>query len=255
MGPKLVPLWEKITGSATGALTAGPLGALIHALRGQAGHTAPADTRVPREKQAAFLVGIIALSAKMAKADGIVTADEVAAFRDIIKVPPGELKHVAFVFDQARKSVNGFDSYAKQLAKLFKDNPRVLEDLLDGLFHIARADGLMHENEMIYLEEVARIFGFSDAEFAPIKARHSFQPEATPYLVLGIKPESSDEEIKAAYRKLVRENHPDTMMARGVPEEFIHLANDKLAAINIAFETIEAARNWKSEIGNRNTGS
>lgn len=240
-GLKFVSLWGKITGSAGGPLAGGPLGALVNAVR-QAGQVPQTDERVPRQKQGVFIIGVIALSAKMAKADGVVTPAEVSAFRDIIKVPPGELKHVAFVFDQARKSVNGFDSYAKQLAKLFKDSPRVLEDLLDGLFHIARADGLMHENEMIYLEEVARIFGFSEAEFAPIKARHSFQPEATPYLVLGIKPESSDDEVKAAYRKLVRENHPDAMMSRGVPEEFIHLANDKLAAINIAYETIEKAR-------------
>lgn len=237
-------LWGKIAGSATGALAGGPLGALMSAVKGQASQMPQADERVPREKQAVFLMGIIALSAKMAKADGIVTPEEVSAFRDIVKVPPGELKHVAFVFDQARKSVNGFDSYAKQLARLFKDSPRVLEDLLDGLFHIARADGFMHENEMLYLEEVARIFGFSEAEFAPIKARHSFQPEAMPYLVLGLKPEASEEEVKAAYRKLVRENHPDAMMARGVPEEFIHLANDKLAAINIAYEIIEKARGF-----------
>ncbi|HXZ68378.1 MAG TPA: TerB family tellurite resistance protein [Alphaproteobacteria bacterium] len=240
-------LWEKLAGGAAEALAGGPLGALVGAFAGQ-GADRPAriptqaDERVPRAKQGAFLIGIIALSAKMAKADGVVTPDEEAAFRDIIKVPPGELKRVLSAFNLARQSVNGFDSYARQLARLFKDNPRVLEDLLDGLFHIARADGLMHENEMIYLEEVARIFGFTEAEFAPIKARHSFAPESTPYLVLGVKPESSDEEIKSAYRRLVRENHPDAMMARGVPEEFVHLANDKLAAINIAFETIERAR-------------
>ena len=233
-------IWGKIGGGAAGMLFGGPIGAAVGVL---AGHfLIDRETSGDGDPGVAFTIAIIALSAKMAKADGIVTPDEVAAFRDIIKVPPSELKNVAFVFDQARQSVSGFDSYAKQLARLFKDNPRVLEDLLDGLFHIARADGLMHENEMIYLEEVARIFGFSEAEFAPIKARHSFQPEATPYLVLGVKPESSDEEIKAAYRRLVRENHPDAMMSRGVPEEFIHLANDKLAAINIAYETIEKAR-------------
>ncbi|MFZ1991327.1 MAG: TerB family tellurite resistance protein [Alphaproteobacteria bacterium] len=239
-------LWGKIAGGAAEALAGGPLGALVGAFPGQADRPArnplQADERVPRAKQGAFMIGLIALSAKMAKADGVVTPDEIAAFRDIIKVPPSELKNVAFVFDQARKSVSGFESYARQLARLFKDNPQVLEDLLDGLFHIARADGLMHENEMIYLEEVARIFGFTEADFAPIRARHSFAPESTPYLVLGVKPESSDEEIKAAYRRLVRENHPDAMMSRGVPEEFIHLANDKLAAINIAYETIEKAR-------------
>src|SRR5262249_61913620 len=91
------------------------------------------------------------------------------------------------------------------------------------------------------------IVRFTKAHLAPIKAPHSAAPESTPYLVLGLRPESSDEEVKSAYRRLVRENHPDAMMARGVPEEVIHFANDKPAAINIAYETIEKARNRKLE--------
>jgi DnaJ like chaperone protein len=242
-------LWGKIVGGAAGALAGGPLGALAGAVAGhflvdeRTGKTAvPADERVPPERQAAFIMGVIALAAKMAKADGVVTADEVRAFRDIVKVPPTELKNVEWVFDQARRSVHGFDSYAKQLARLFRGDSKVLEDLLDGLFHIARADGVLHENELAYIEEVARIFGFTGENYERIKARHMFTADASPYIVLGISADASNDEVKAAYRKLVRENHPDAMIARGVPEEFIALANEKLAAINTAYETIEKRR-------------
>jgi len=251
-------LWGKILGGAAGLAVGGPLGALMGVVGGHflvderlpKQSPAQADARVPPERQAAFIMGVIALSAKMAKADGAVTADEVAAFKDIIKVPPGEMKNVEWVFDQARRSVNGFDSYAKQLAKLFKGDSRVLEDLLDGLFHIARADGVLHDNELAYLKEVARLFGFSEGEFERIKARYVLAPQDSPYLVLGVTPQASDEEIKAAYRRLVRETHPDAMIARGVPEELVHISKQKLQAINVAYETIEkwrAAENKKTE--------
>jgi DnaJ like chaperone protein len=244
-------LWGKIAGGAAGLALGGPLGALMGVVAGHflvderqrtEGAKSPADGRIPPERQAAFIIGVIALSAKMAKADGEVTFKEISAFRDFVKVPPGEMKHVEFVFDQARKSVNGFESYAKQLARMFRNDREVLEDLLDGLFHIARADGVFHDGELAYLHEVGRIFGFDEMAFERIKARNMPGSLADPYTVLGVDPKASDDEVKAVYRRLVREHHPDAMVARGVPEEFIVLANDKLAAINGAYEKIEQAR-------------
>jgi DnaJ like chaperone protein len=246
-------LWGKIAGGAAGLAAGGPMGALMGVVAGhflvderlkRSAPPAQADPRVPPERQAAFIMGVIALAAKMAKADGTVTIDEISAFRDIVKAPPGEMKNVEWVFDQARQSVGGYDSYAKQLAKLMKGDLKVLEDLLDGLFHIARADGVVHEAELKYLADVARIFGFSDAEFARIKARYVDGAESTPYTVLGVPATATIDEIKSTYRRLVRENHPDAMIARGVPEEFIALANDKLAAINGAYETIQKRRGF-----------
>lgn len=247
-------LWGKIAGGAAGLALGGPLGALMGVVAGHflvderqraAAEAQGGDGRVPPERQAAFIMGVIALSAKMAKADGEVSFKEISAFRDFVKIPPGEMKHVEFVFDQARKSVNGFESYAKQLARMFKNDPEVLEDLLDGLFHIARADGVVRDEELVYLREVARIFGFDEMAFERIRARNMPGPLADPYTVLGVDAKASDEEVKSVYRKLVREHHPDAMMARGVPEEFIVLANDKLAAINGAYEKIEKARGMR----------
>lgn len=192
--------------------------------------------------QVAFTIGFIALSAKMAKADGVVTDDEVEAFQEVFDVKPAEYRNVERVFNFARQDVAGYDAYARQIANLFRSNPGILEDVLDGLFHIAKADGVIHENELLYLQNVAEIFGFSDGEFARIKASHLGRDEADPYVILGVDRSISDDDLRRAYRRLVRENHPDRLMARGVPEEFVDLANQKLAAINHAYDVIEKER-------------
>jgi DnaJ like chaperone protein len=134
---------------------------------------------------------------------------------------------------------------AGQIARLFMGNPAMLEDILDGLFEIAKADGVLHPCEAKFLERVAEIFGFAPNEFRRIRASH-FAPELTdPYVILGVSYAADDDELKQTYRRLVRENHPDSLMARGVPAEFIKLANDKLAAINTAYEKIQSERGLK----------
>jgi DnaJ like chaperone protein len=240
-------IWGKIIGGAAGLAMGGPLGALAGAAAGHLvddqldRHGPQADPRVPKERQAAFIMGVIALSAKMAKADGQVTPDEIAAFHEIVRAPKSEMRHIEWVFDQARQSSAGFESYARQLGRLFKDSPQLLEDLLDGLFHIARADGIFHSGEDAYLREVAKFFGFGPADYERIKARN-LPDFGGPYAVLGLTASASNEEVKAAYRRLVKAHHPDAMIARGVPEEFIAVANSQLAAINGAYEKIEKMR-------------
>ncbi|WP_281301283.1 MULTISPECIES: molecular chaperone DjiA [unclassified Iodidimonas] len=190
-----------------------------------------------------FTIGVIALSAKMAKADGQVTEDEVDAFRAIFDVPPHELKNVARVYDMARQDTAGFEVYARQVAALFKDRAIVLEDLLDALFHIARADGSVHRAEIDFLHKVAGIFGFSDAEFEALSARHIGADRNSPYTILGVSPDIADDDLKAAYHRLIKENHPDRLMAMGLPREFISVANDRLASINAAYDRVKAQRN------------
>jgi len=193
-------------------------------------------------RKVTFTIAVIALSAKMAKADGKVTADEVAAFKEIFEVPPHEMKNVARVYDLAKQDTAGYESYAKQVAKLFQDRSVVLEDLLDALFYIAKADGRVHANELAYLKRVAEIFGFSEADFERISARHVGPDPHSPYTTLGVSPEASEEEIKQTYRRLIKENHPDRLIALGMPREFVTVANDRLAAINDAYERIAAQR-------------
>jgi DnaJ like chaperone protein len=237
-------VWGKILGGVGGFAIGGPLGALIGAVAGHAvdkmrsGDSQSADST----KQVAFTIGVIVLGAKMAKADGVVTRDEVDAFKQVFRIPPDEMKNVGRLFNQARKDSHGFRPYARQLGRTFEDNPQVLEELLDGLFHIARADGKVTEDEIEFLQEVAEIFGFKQAEWDRIRAANVGGQSADPYDILGVRRDQSDAAIKAAHRKLVLENHPDRLVAQGMPQEFVDLANEKLATINAAYDQIQLQR-------------
>jgi DnaJ like chaperone protein len=193
-------------------------------------------------RKVAFSVAMIALSAKMAKADGVVTQDEVRAFQQIFSIPPKETRNVERLYTLAQADIAGFESYAAQMAKLCGSghrNCRMLEDILDGLFHIAKADGVLHEREGRFLHRIAQIFEIGEDHYQSILARHVNIGAADPYVVLGIERGKPMDEVKRHYRKLVAENHPDRLIARGVPEEFIALATTRIAAINAAYELIE----------------
>jgi DnaJ like chaperone protein len=239
-------IWGKVIGGVAGFAVGGPIGALLGSA---AGHLMVDKRRAAAgrdgTKQIAFTIGVIALGAKMAKADGVVTSDEVAAFKEVFHIPPEEMKNVGRVFDLARRDAHGFEPYAEQIASLFADSPQVLEDLIDGLFHIAKADNVMHPAELEFLRDVAAIFGFDDNEFARIREGHLGPDEADPYQVLGVARDISEGDLKTAYRKLIREHHPDTLIAQGLPQEFVDVANGKLATINDAYDRIEAERGLK----------
>src|SRR6201992_4339468 len=219
-------IWGKFSGAVTSLVTSGPVGALLGALAGHFTVDRNDDPGV------GFTIALIALSAKMAKADGVVTEEEVRAFERLFRVAPEEEANVRRVFDMARQVTAGFETYAGQIGRLFAGNPGVLEDILDGLFEIAKADGVLHPGEQAFLERVAEIFGFAPNEFRRIRASH-FAPELTdPYVILGISYVAGEGEIRQTYRRLWPADHSDRLTARGVPPEFVKLANDKLATIN-----------------------
>ena len=193
-------------------------------------------------RRVAFSVAMIALSAKMAKADGIVTQDEVRAFQEIFQIPAKETRNVARLYDLAQGDVAGFEAYAQRMAGLCGSghpNCGMLEDILDGLFHIAKADGAMHEREGTFLRRIAEIFKIDEAHYQRILARHLDLGDADPYTILGVDRGTPFDEVRKHYRKLVANNHPDRLIARGLPQEFIAIATTRLAAINAAYELIE----------------
>jgi DnaJ like chaperone protein len=240
----VMSVWGKLAGAAAGLAIGGPIGALLGGVAGHYVIDRDQEQDGPAENQVAFTVGVIALGAKMAKADGVVTMDEVNAFKEVFKVPEGEMKNVARVFNLAKQDVSGYEAYAEQLATMFKGNRKLLEDVLEGLFHIAKADDALHPGEEQFLSQVAKRFGFTDTEFSYIKARHVIAAKRNPYDVLGVEPSISDENLKAQYRKLIAENHPDKLLARGVPEEFIAIATEKVATINEAYDAIARERGF-----------
>lgn len=240
-------IWGKVIGGVAGFALGGPLGALIGAYAGhrmdqaRSGEGA-ASAGDQQSRQLAFTMAVIVLSAKMAKADGVVTREEVAAFKEIFHIPADEMASVGKLFDEARQDASGFEPYAEQVAQMFIREPAVLEELIGGLFHIALADGQIHPAEMEFLAKVSVIFGFSERDFERLRASYDKPETSSPYKVLGVSRETTDDEIKTAYRKLLVVNHPDKLMAQGLPQEFIDLANEKMAAINAAYDAIKKQR-------------
>jgi len=243
-----------IIGGAAGFAFGGPIGGLLGAAAGIAVERGlvPAKNDEGATRKVAFTVAVIALSAKMAKADGVVTHDEIAAFRQRVHIPPSEVKQVGKFWDLARQTPDGFEDYAKQVANLFVARAPVLEQLLDLLFHIARSDGAISPPEAEYLRIVATIFGFSESDFDRLLALHG-ESGPNPFEVLGVAPDISDAALRAHWRELVRNNHPDKLIAEGLPEEFIEVVTDKLAKINAAHDAIVKQRASQHQPGQRGT--
>jgi DnaJ like chaperone protein len=222
-------IWARIADALAALAKGEPLSVVFDRLRG------------PGETSVGFTIAVIALGAKLAKADGEVTRNEVATFRQIFAIPEDEMANAARVYNLARQDVAGFDAYAHKIRRMFgADHHGVLTDLLEGLFQIAVSDGRYHDNEDIYLAEVARIFGLGDACFRAIRARFVDGAPRDPYDVLGIPPDATVEAARAAWRQAVKDSHPDAMIARGVPPEAVKLAERRLIDINKAWAEIQA---------------
>ncbi len=234
--------------AGVGWLIGGPLGDLIRAFVGETYQSLTAEKPLPPPEQAvksiAFTIGVIALSAKMAKADGVVTAPEVTAFRKIFTVSPEEAENARRVFDLARRDTAGFETYARQIAALFVPGAPILEELLGSLAAIARADHEIHAEEIAYLQQVAAIFGITGTAFRAVLHRHLGLAAHLddPYAVLGVDASAPDTALKAAYLRLVKEHHPDRLMAEGLPAEAVGIATETLASINSAWDTIKRER-------------
>ena len=234
-------IWGKIIGSATGFAFGGPIGALIGGAAGHALDKFQTKQKLPEElalKQIGFTIGVIVLSAKMAKADGKVSKSEIKAFRKKIKVPDNEIKNVARLWDQAKKTTNGFEVYAKQISNLLEKNSSVLEELLNLLVIIAEADGKITDLEKKYLKKVSDIFGFSAHDFERI-CSSKLNKIADPYQTLGVSKDTPIEEIKKKWKTLAMKHHPDKLISQGMPKDLIETHTYRLKEINNAWDLIQ----------------
>lgn len=222
-------IWTRIT-DALSALSKGE--SLSHVFE---------QLRAPPERSVAFAIAVVALGAKMAKADGLVTRDEVTAFREVFQIARKDEAGAARVFNLARQDVAGFEEYAIRIKGLFGEEHESYLDLMEGLFHIAMADGEYHENEDAFLARVAEIFGMSEREFRALRARFVPDADHDPYTILGVPHDMPLGDIRKVWRNLVRETHPDRMIARGVPEEAVKLAEKRLIDINRAWDEINGS--------------
>jgi DnaJ like chaperone protein len=266
-------LWGKIIGFATGYALGGVEGALLGGLAGHGfdiytgwaeSHISGyhyAQKKVPNERRGAsrynFTLAVVTIAAKLAKADGPVTRTEINAFKEVFKVPPDEVKTIGQMFDRARLSSRGYEPYVAQLASMLGDKKETLDEIVNCLFHVAAADGPLQPQETVILQRVAHGFGFSDSYFQRRISDYSntsssqgqsgggnsgAQAISQAYMVLGVNLSTPDKDVKARYRKLVRENHPDAMQAAGKSKATIAQATAKLAQINAAYDQIARER-------------
>ncbi|MEJ0016283.1 MAG: TerB family tellurite resistance protein [Acetobacteraceae bacterium] len=254
--------WGKILGGVAGFAMGGPVGALVGAALGhaadsgavpnlraqfgpQAGWNQARLAAMFNRRDQLFAICVVVLCAKLAKCDGPVRREEIDAFKRQFRIPPEAVRDIGRLFDQARDSSDGFEGYAAQLGEAFADNRGMLEDVLAALFVLARADGPVNRIELDFLSATHRAFGLDQtawdrARGAMPRQRSPDEPDA--YTVLGVAPSATAEEIRATWKRLMRENHPDSLAARGVPAEFIARANDKVARINAAWDRIKRER-------------
>ena len=190
----------------------------------------------------AFTTAVTALGAKLAKADGEAHASEYDTFHTIFQAEPGSEGAIRRLYQLARQTTRGFEGYARRLRKRYGPCPQLLEDVLDGLFHIAATDGVVTADEIAYLERVCELFGLSPLTFRRLKATHLGAANDDPYVILGVAPDAPDEVVRSAWRAQLSEAHPDRARARGLPAEFIEVAEAKAAAINAAYHQIQRER-------------
>jgi DnaJ like chaperone protein len=254
--------WGKIIGGMAGFAVGGPFGAVVGATLGHAADSGSLSdiarsfntaTPITPARVAAlfgrrdqlFAITVVVLAAKLAKCDGPVSRSEIDAFKRQFRIQPESMRDIGRLFDQARDNPDGFEPYAVQLADAFADNRGVLENVLVALYAIARADGTVNLREQEFLRRVHRIFRLDEVAWDHASGRSTRPPatsESDPYAELGLSPKAKPEELRAAWKRLVRENHPDSLAARGVPEAFIAKAHDKVARINAAWDRIKRER-------------
>ena len=242
-------IWGRLIGGAAGFALGGPIGAILGVMAGGAFDRRSRSKSSfnfnkidNNQKQQIFTISFIILSAKLAKSDGQVTDDEIRAFKEKFKVPKSELNKVAKIFDEAKKDSYGYKEIANQVGNLFSDNKILLEELLNNLFFIAASDGNISVNEVDLLKSISKSFKFSEKDFQRIFQSNLNNKESDPYKVLGVNRSSTDAEIRKKWIKLNKEHHPDNLIAKGMPKEFIKQSNKELAAINIAYDKIKEVR-------------
>jgi DnaJ like chaperone protein len=249
----------KITFGSIGMLLGGPLGAIAggalghllvdkrHDLVDQPYRALPgADLGRVEQTQAIYFISLFSILGKLSKIDGVVTRDEIAVVQDFINRLPTAEREKQFarqVFNEAKDSPYTIEDFASQLYRASHMQPTLLISFFDLLFKIAAADNRLHPSEETALRRIQSVFRISDRQYEQIKAAY-FKEIDKYYKILNCTPESSNEEIKSNYRRLVKDFHPDAIIAKGLPEEFIDFAQNRFHEIQESYEQIRRERNF-----------
>ena len=234
-------IWGSLIGGFVGFSFAGPIGALIGSMLGGRISSARRSgfQRNLASPQQVFVIALIILTAKLAKADGHVSKEELIAVKDKLKIPEHEIDQVGKIFNKAKEDSLGYEPYAQQIAQIYRNNPVVLDEIINTLFYIAEADGSISDSELAMMRNIAKIFGLNESQFEGIKESRKSSDKLNPYIVLGCSPNDNFAIIRKKYLQLSKEHHPDILMNKGVPQEVIEESKKKMRAINSAFDQIE----------------
>ena len=234
-------IWGSLIGGFVGFSFAGPIGALIGSMLGGRISSARRSSfqRGFAHSQQVFAIALIILTAKLAKADGHVSREELIAIKNKLKIPEHEINQVGKIFNKAKEDSLGYEPYAQQIAQIYRNNPVVLDEIINTLFYIAEADGSISDSELAMMRNIAKIFGLNESQFEGIKESRKSSDKLNPYIVLGCSPNDDFAIIRKKYLQLSKEHHPDVLMNKGVPQEVIEESKKKMRAINSAFDQIE----------------
>ena len=235
-------IWGSLIGGMVGFSLAGPFGMLIGSLIGgkiSRTRSAAGNFGTFAQPQQIFALSLIVLSAKLSKADGQVSKEELIAVRNKLKIPENEIEQVGKIFNKAKQESTGYEPYAQQIAQIYKNNPNVLEEVINILFYIAEADGNVSKSELDMMQHIAQIFGLNQVQFNAIKESRKSSDKLNPYIVLESKPEENLQTIRKKYLQLSKEHHPDLLISKGVPQEVIAESKKKMRAINSAWDQVQ----------------
>ena len=234
-------IWGSLIGGFVGFSFAGPIGALIGSMiGGRISSTRRSGfQRRFAPPQQVFAIALIILTAKLAKADGQVSKEELIAIKNKLKIPDNEIDQVGKIFNKAKEDSLGYEPYAQQIAQIYKSNPAVLDEVINILFYIAEADSKVSDSEIAMIRNIAGIFGINQSRFEGIRESRKDSDKLNPYVVLGCDPNDSFTTIRKKYLNLSKEHHPDVLVSKGVPKEVIEESKKKMRAINSAFDKIK----------------
>ena len=234
-------IWGSLIGGFVGFSFAGPIGALIGSMLGGRISSARRSSfqRGFAHSQQIFAIALIILTAKLAKADGHVSKEELIAIKNKLKIPEHEIDQVGKIFNKAKEDSLGYEPYAQQIAQIYRNNPVVLDEIINTLFYIAEADGSISDSELAMMRNIAKIFGLNESQFEGIKESRKSSDKLNPFIVLDCSPNDDFAIIRKKYLQLSKEHHPDVLMSKGVPQEVIEESKKKMRAINSAFDQIE----------------
>ncbi len=234
-------IWGSLLGGVIGFSFGGPFGALLGSFLGGKISRLSSSKRISGQQnpQEVFALSLIILSAKLSKADGHVSKEELIAVKDKLQIPESEIDQVAQIFNKAKDESTGYEPYAKQIAEIFKGNINVLEEVINILFYIAEADGHVSSDEEDMIANIAYIFGLSQKQYQSIKESRKSSDKLNPYIVLESQPTDDLQIIRKKYIKLSKEHHPDLLMSKGVPVEVINESKNKMRAINAAWDQVQ----------------